>query len=81
MVQVTIEQAQQTLDSLITDALNGEDVCIKQGDAPAVRLTPIHPGQSLQVRGDPRIPGLAKGLIKIESGFDDPLEDFKEYME
>lgn len=26
------------------------------------------------------IPGLAKGLIKMKEGFDDPLEDFKDYM-
>ncbi len=24
--------------------------------------------------------GLAKGLIKMKPGFDDPLEDFKDYM-
>jgi hypothetical protein len=24
--------------------------------------------------------GLAKGLIEMKEGFDDPLEDFKEYM-
>ncbi|MEK6480576.1 DUF2281 domain-containing protein [Catalinimonas sp. 4WD22] len=24
--------------------------------------------------------GLAKGLIQMKEGFDDPLEDFKEYM-
>ena len=27
-----------------------------------------------------RKPGLAKGLIKISPDFDEPLEDFKEYM-
>jgi hypothetical protein len=26
------------------------------------------------------IPGLAKGLIEMKEGFDDPLEDFKDYM-
>ena len=25
--------------------------------------------------------GLAKGLIKMKDGFDEPLEDFKDYME
>lgn len=28
----------------------------------------------------PRIAGLAKGMIKMKEGFDDPLEDFKDYM-
>lgn len=27
-----------------------------------------------------RKPGVAKGLIKMSSDFDEPLEDFKEYM-
>lgn len=27
-----------------------------------------------------RKPGAAKGLIKMSSDFDEPLEDFKEYM-
>ena len=28
-----------------------------------------------------RQPGLAKGLIEMKPGFDDPLDDFKVYME
>ena len=28
----------------------------------------------------PKKAGLAKGLIKMKEGFDDPLNDFKEYM-
>lgn len=27
-----------------------------------------------------RTPGLAKGLIKMKSNFDEPLADFKDYM-
>jgi hypothetical protein len=27
-----------------------------------------------------RVPGLAKGLITLAPDFDEPLEDFKEYM-
>jgi len=27
-----------------------------------------------------REPGLAEGLIEFKEGFDDPLEDFSEYM-
>lgn len=28
----------------------------------------------------PRMAGLAKGLIQMKEDFDDPLDDFKEYM-
>lgn len=28
-----------------------------------------------------RIPGKAKGLIKMKSNFDDPIEGFNEYMQ
>lgn len=27
-----------------------------------------------------RVPGLAKGMIRMSEDFDAPLEDFKEYM-
>lgn len=27
-----------------------------------------------------RIPGLAKGMIIMKDNFDDPIEDFKDYM-
>ena len=27
-----------------------------------------------------RLPGIAKGLIKMKSNFDDPIEGFNEYM-
>jgi len=27
------------------------------------------------------VPGLAKGMVTVPDDFDDPLEDFKEYME
>lgn len=28
-----------------------------------------------------RTPGLAKGLVRINEDFDEPLDDFEEYME
>ena len=32
-------------------------------------------------KGKPkRVAGLAKGLIKMKSNFDDPVSDFKDYM-
>lgn len=30
--------------------------------------------------GKVRVPGLAKGKIKMKDNFDDPMEDFKEYI-
>ena len=27
-----------------------------------------------------RIPGMAKGLISMKDNFDDPIDDFKDYM-
>ena len=32
-------------------------------------------------RQNERTAGLAQGMIKMKPGFEDPLEDFKEYME
>ena len=39
---------------------------------------------TLKIKGNPkpdvRVPGLASGLIKMKDDFDEPLEDFKDYM-
>jgi antitoxin (DNA-binding transcriptional repressor) of toxin-antitoxin stability system len=80
MTQVTIQQATEQLSSLIEAVLRGEEVVILQGDSPAVKLTPMSPGEQ------PATPqarfGSGKGLLlHMAPDFDAPLEDFREYME
>ena len=75
MVQVNIHQAKTQLSKLIQAAINGQEVIIAKGNKPVVRLE-VLPG----ARGQRKI-GNAKGLIiKMSEDFNEPLEDFKDYM-
>lgn len=74
MNSVTITEAAQKLPDLIDAALRGEEIIITDGDRSLVRLTPTTP-----VKPSPTF-GSAKGLIEMSDDFDEPLEDFKDYM-
>ncbi|MBD2255490.1 type II toxin-antitoxin system Phd/YefM family antitoxin [Nostoc parmelioides] len=74
MTHITLAEASQHLPDLIEAAFGGEEIIIIKDNHQAVKLTPILPPK--------RRPGFgsAKGLITISDDFDEPLEDFKEYM-
>ncbi len=75
MAEYSLRDAQTHLQKLITEALNGEVILIHGADKQVVQLVPI------QASLKPRKAGSARGLIQMESDFDDPLDDFAEYME
>lgn len=75
MHQVNLEEAKDCLLTLIQEAIHGEEVIIVKDNKPLVKLVPIS-----QVKPQPQF-GSARGLITISDDFDEPLEDFKEYME
>ncbi|MBF0312154.1 MAG: type II toxin-antitoxin system Phd/YefM family antitoxin [Oligoflexia bacterium] len=72
MKTVNIHQAKTHLSRLIEDVLNGEDVFIAKGNRPLVKLTLIENNKTREI-------GRLKGKIQINSDFDEPLDDFKEY--
>lgn len=74
MQQITLESISETLRNLVEAALNGEEVIITKNNKPVIKLTPVSPVKK------PRQPGSAKGLVIISDDFDEPLEDFKDYM-
>jgi antitoxin (DNA-binding transcriptional repressor) of toxin-antitoxin stability system len=74
-MQVSLAEAAASLNDLVEAAINGEEVILLNGDRPAIKLIPIEP-----VKTD-RKPGSAKGLIWMSDDFDEPLEEFREYME
>lgn len=74
MHQINIEEAKTNLPELIDAALNGEEVVIAKDDQHVVKLVPI-----ARVKPRPQF-GSAKGLISMSHDFDEPLEDFAEYM-
>jgi antitoxin (DNA-binding transcriptional repressor) of toxin-antitoxin stability system len=74
MHQVDIEEAKTHLPDLIDAAVNGEEVIIAKDEQRLVKLVPV-------ARAKPRPQfGSAKGLITMSDDFDEPLEDFAEYM-
>ncbi|MCH8011127.1 MAG: type II toxin-antitoxin system Phd/YefM family antitoxin [Candidatus Marinimicrobia bacterium] len=73
MHQVTIHEAKTHLSKLIREVLEGVEVVIAKGKTPVVKLVPA------DQRKKPLF-GSAKGIIKMSEDFDEPLEDFKEYM-
>ena len=74
MNSITISEAAKKLPALIDAALRGEEIVITDGDRSLVRLTPTIP-----VKPRPKF-GSAKGLIEMSDDFDEPLEDFQDYM-
>ncbi len=76
MQSLTIAEAAQKLPDLIDAALRGEEVVITKDDLCVVKIVPANP-----VKRYPAKAGSAKGLVWMSDDFDEPLEDFKEYME
>jgi antitoxin (DNA-binding transcriptional repressor) of toxin-antitoxin stability system len=74
-VQVNIHEAKTHLSKLIQEALAGKEVIIARGNQPVVRLDVVP-----EMRSRRRI-GNAKGMIlSMSDDFDEPLDDFREYM-
>lgn len=78
MATITLEEAQATLPDLVHRLAPGEEIVITENDRPVARLVP--PAPSSEQRKAPRL-GTLRGTVLSMEHFDDPLEDFKEYME
>lgn len=75
MTQVTIHEAKTHLSKLIQLALAGEEVVITKGKQPMVKLVVVP-----EMRKERRIGGAKDVILKIADDFDEPLDDFAEYM-
>jgi antitoxin (DNA-binding transcriptional repressor) of toxin-antitoxin stability system len=74
MKYVDVEEAQAILLQLIDEVSNGTEVIFTRNGRPFVKMTRIEKkGESLRY-------GSAKGLITMREDFDDPIEDFRDYM-
>jgi len=71
---IKLDEVQARLLDLIEAAIQGDEVFILKDDQKLVQLVPVTP-----LLRQPKF-GSAKGLITIADDFDDPLEDFDEYM-
>lgn len=72
MTQLDITEAKSNLSKLLDLAINGEEIVITQDDKPVAKISPIK---------RPLKRGSAKGKVWMSEDFDEPLEDFQEYME
>lgn len=78
MTTITIQDAQDRLAELIHRLTPGEEVVITEDDRPVARLIPApSPPQPRRV---PRL-GTLRGTVLSMEHFDDPLEEFQEYMD
>ncbi|MEG3846545.1 type II toxin-antitoxin system prevent-host-death family antitoxin [Microcoleus sp. herbarium19] len=78
MYQVDIVEAKEKLSELIEAVMRGEEVSITQDNQPVVKLVGIAPANQKRW---PSKAGSAKGMVWMSDDFDEPLEEFKEYME
>jgi len=74
MLQVNIQEAQTNFSALLNHVFVGEEIIILRDEKPVAKLVPVNGFKAK------RRLGTAKGKIKIADDFDEPLEDFKEYM-
>jgi antitoxin (DNA-binding transcriptional repressor) of toxin-antitoxin stability system len=74
MQKVDITQAKTQIESWLKSALKGEEIIITQNNQPILKLSQFPPATKKRQRGS------AKGQIWMSSDFDEPLEDFQEYM-
>ena len=74
MMQLTVDEAKNQLSELLKAASKGEQVIIQN-----------HEGQDFQIISlAPTVKhpqyGSAKGIVKMLDNFDDPIEEFENYM-
>lgn len=73
MSHIDVKQAGLRLEELIEQASRGEVVIITKNDRPFARLSSAEGKRQRQF-------GSVKGKIWMSDDFDEPLEDFREYM-
>ena len=73
MSHIDLEQAKSRLEELIERVAHGEEVVITKSDQPVARLSAVVGTRQRQF-------GSVKGEIWMSDDFDEPLEDFREYM-
>jgi len=74
---VEIEQAPACFPDLINKTIAGDEIIITRRGMPLVKFVAVPRSEKKKKK---RVFGSARGLIKISPDFDEPLEDFKDYI-
>jgi prevent-host-death family protein len=75
MHKVNLDEAKIQLFELIKEVIEGEEIVITKNNKPVVKLVSIS-----HARPQPQF-GSARGLINMADDFDEPLEDFQNYIQ
>lgn len=73
MDAVSIHEAKTQFSRLVARAENGEEIVVRRGATPVVKIVAYHAPTT------PRRPGALKGQIILAEGFDETPEEFAEY--
>ena len=65
---VNVHDAKTNLSKLLARVSQGEEIVIAKAGRPVAKLTPV------SEKGGRRMPGSAKGKIRISDDFDEPLD-------
>jgi antitoxin (DNA-binding transcriptional repressor) of toxin-antitoxin stability system len=70
------------INELLAGLKRDEEIIITTDNLPVARLTAVNgqTSQQLETKPQRRQAGLSDSIIWISPDFDEPLEDFKEYM-
>ena len=74
MIQVNMHEAKTHLSRLIERVIDGEEVIIARGNEPIAKIVLLD-----EFRSERRV-GSAQGEIEMLDTFEEPLEDFQDYM-
>jgi prevent-host-death family protein len=76
-IMISVQEAQAKLKELIENLAPGEEVILTENQRPVAKLIGERPARP------PRpAPGMGKGsILYMAPDFDDPMEEFQEYME
>jgi len=74
MKTIEVEEVSSQIIRLIAEVGKGEDFVIVQDNKPVAKLVPIEPQKKRPQFGS------ARGMFTLSPDFNDPLEDFEEYM-
>jgi prevent-host-death family protein len=75
MKTIDINQALLQITKLLEIASSGEEIIITKNNQPMVKLVSVEP----MIKRSPLF-GSDKDIISISDDFDEPLEEFKEYL-
>jgi antitoxin (DNA-binding transcriptional repressor) of toxin-antitoxin stability system len=76
MTVVLLKDAKNRLEELLAASAEGEEVVIAREDGSTFQVIPTET-PTKKKRG---LVGSAKGWFRMTDDFDEPLEDFKDYM-